>query len=138
MINWRSFCGSSNHCFICAESAPSAFAVICTAAFTPAMAGSSRTKRTSFTRMPGSPSSEMRSCSAKAPAAAGELPVPEGNARMNRASEVCVHCAVNMMLAMPALESILAKLFSAAADSKGTPSRWSWSPCAPSSRLPPP
>lgn len=69
---------------------------------------------------------------------AAEAPEPEGKARMNRASVVCVHCAVNMMLAMPALESILAKLFSAAADSSGTPSRWSWSPCAPSSRLPAP
>ena len=123
MISCKSFCGSSNHCFICAESAPSALAVACTAVLTPAIAGSSRTKRTSFTRMPGSPSSDVRSCSASAPAVAADAPDPDGNARMNRASEVCVHCAVNMMLAMPALESSLAKLFSAAADSRGTPSR---------------
>ena len=137
-INCSSLFGSSNHDFICAASAPSAFAVICTAVFTPAIAGSSRTNRTSFTRMPGSPSSAVRNCSASAPAAAAVPPVPEGNARIKRASVACVHCAVNMMLAMPALEISFAKLFSAAADSRGTPSRWSWSPCAPSSRLPPP
>ena len=137
-MSCRSFCGSSNHDFICAASAPSAFAVICTAVFTPAIAGSSRTNRTSFTRIPGSPSSDVRSCSASAPAVAADPPAPEGNARINRASVACVHCDVNIMLAIPALEINRAKLFSAAADSSGTPSRCNWSPCAPSSRLPPP
>ena len=102
------------------------------------MAGSSRTNRTSFTRMPGSPSRDVRNCSARAPAVAADAPEPEGNARIKRASVAWVHCAVNMMLAIPALEIIRAKLFSAAADSSGTPSRCNWSPWAPSNRLPPP
>ena len=137
-MSCSNFCGSSNHDFICAASAPSAFAVICTAVFTPAITGSSRTNRTSFTRIPGSPSSAVRNCSASAPAVAADPPAPDGNARMNRASVACVHCDVNMMLAIPAPEISRAKLFSAAADSSGTPSRCNWSPCAPSSRLPPP
>jgi len=74
-------------------------------------------------RIPGSPSSAVRSCSASAAAVFDEPPAPVGNARIKRARLACVHCDVNMMLAIPALESILAKLFSAAADSNGTPSR---------------
>src|SRR5690242_21742696 len=72
-----------------------------------------------------SPFSAVFSCSATC---AGFVLLPEGKARTNLARLVWGLLEAKWMLAMPAEDSIRAKLFSAAADSSGVPSSSNWSP----------
>jgi len=85
-----------------------------------ATAESAGTKQTSLTWICGSPWRAVFNCSANC---AGFAPLPVGKPRTKRAKLACVTLGEKWMLARPAAESIRAKLFSAAADSRGVPSR---------------
>jgi hypothetical protein len=130
-INCRSFSGSFKSLSVCSEFIPNVRAASCAATVDFATAESAGTKQTSLTCTCGSPSSAAFSWSASCVGFVVEL---VGNPRTKRARLACVTLGEKWMLAMPAVESMRAKLFSAAAESSGVPSSSRRSPEAASNK----
>jgi hypothetical protein len=130
-INCRSFSGSFRSLSVCSAFIPNVRAASCAATVDFATAESAGTKQTSFTCTKGSPSRAAFNCSANC---VGFVLEPVGKPRTKRARLACVILGEKWMLAIPAAESMRAKLFSAAAESRGVPSSSSRSPEAASNK----